>query len=465
MQKFTLTFVFLIFLPMFAYSELLPRELPEDDILVFGAYAQDSNAVDAETPVVDSSVPQPGASPSISSGSIPVHMLAGLTFPASGASAEADLYNPENSGISLRYTLSLTPQAMADGAGISVSEPVILFQSGLVNPGQLRKTIFLSPLPDGSRLPPGTYEAHMLIESYDAVSHLKGAGDLTIELPLTVLCGRWESAEFLEVFNGGAQSADYQLAFSAQALYAATGRKAYGLFAQPQYAFAVLPLGSLTPGEKQAFSLQHPGEDTIASGTLEGWLLCRNGTELTCLGKVTILADTWADLSGLTEADLDIAQQVVNAQYYLSLESSHSAVELSQVTQSDLPASPDPSAVPIDEARLVVQAGRVPVGTGTVFITPQATLINNRLGFCLGNPATNTMMVLADLRDGDGTLLYRTGALAPGQMLDGLTLSATAQSLSQGALTFQVYAWDPDTLISLGAATATVDLKEVNDGP
>lgn len=63
----------------------------------------------------------------------------------------------------------------------------MLFQSGLIAPGQTRTEIALGLLPDGTPLPQGNYTAQMQLESFDEQSNLKSAGTMSVEIPLKIL--------------------------------------------------------------------------------------------------------------------------------------------------------------------------------------------------------------------------------------------------------------------------------------
>ena len=66
----------------------------------------------------------------------------------------------------------------------------------------------------------------------------------------------------------------------------------------------------------------------------------------------------------------------------------------------------------------------------------------------------------APVRAADGTLLYRTGLLAPGTMLDGLTILPEAAAISAGRVNVTLYACDPESYVSLGASEIIVEIEE-----
>lgn len=81
--------------------------------------------------------------------------------------------------------------------------------------------------------------------------------------------------------------------------------------------------------------------------------------------------------------------------------------------------STDANAQALDALRLEGRALEVPLAGGTVWLGPVIRANGAAWNFVLANPEDSGICMIADLRAEDGTLLYRTGLLAPGTMLDG----------------------------------------------
>lgn len=439
--------------------------LPEDEILTFGAPAWDTWATAADTGKYDALAPRPGEAPAIGSGAIPVDMAASLLFFSPQSTAQAYLANPVGSGVNIRYTLLITPEALRQGAGLEIPAPAVLFQSGLIAPGQTRTEIALGLLPDGTPLPQGNYTAQMQLESFDQQSNLKSAGTMSVEIPLKILADSRalsvdpEGWARLAVYNGGEEKARYVLAFCAQDLGAATGSQAMLSMESPAYVFARIPLGEVDVGERAELSACLAGKTAVPEGQITAWLLRETEAGLACLSRLELCLESMADLTPLMQTDLEVAQQVVNAQYCLAQAVDETATA-EEASSAAPPVSTDANAQALDALRLEGRALEVPLAGGTVWLGPVIRANGAAWNFVLANPEDSGICMIADLRAEDGTLLYRTGLLAPGTMLDGLTILPEAAAISAGRVNVTLYACDPESYVSLGASEIIVEIEE-----
>lgn len=83
-------------------------------------------------------------------------------------------------------TVRLTPEDQQKIGYAGTGDYVTLYQSGLVLPGYGIDVITLGALPNGSRLPAGSYELSVLLEFYDVETNEKSAVDTTVPLEVTV---------------------------------------------------------------------------------------------------------------------------------------------------------------------------------------------------------------------------------------------------------------------------------------
>lgn len=121
----------------------------------------------------------------------------------------------------------------------------------------------------------------------------------------------------MPVYNGGEEKARYVLAFCAQDLGAATGSQAMLSMESPAYVFARIPLGEVDVGERAELSACLAGKTAVPEGQITAWLLRETEAGLACLSRLELCLESMADLTPLMQTDLEVAQQVVNAQYCL----------------------------------------------------------------------------------------------------------------------------------------------------
>lgn len=147
---------------------------------VFAPVILDPNAkpIDPETELT----PEPGQQTDTSASFI---MNAEMYVSTENYVGSAGLRCPSWSSRGFVATVRLTPEDQAR-LGYDGGDFVTLYQSGLIAPGYGVDVITLAPLPDGSRLPAGTYELSVLLEFYDMETNEKSAVNTEVPLEVTV---------------------------------------------------------------------------------------------------------------------------------------------------------------------------------------------------------------------------------------------------------------------------------------
>lgn len=159
------------------------------------------------------------------------------------------------------------------------------------------------------------------------------------------------------------------------------------------------------------------------------------------------------------EPDLALAQQIVNAEYYLSLGEEAPAPDVT--LEASAPLADDPALLDYAAPAEDLPFAQLPVAAALADVNPRPNFGEDGSGdFFLGNPPQSGICLVADLRAPSGELLLRTGAVPPGKMLKGVGLSAEALALLDGeTASLTVYAYDPQTFVSLGAATVEIEVR------
>ena len=151
---------------------------------------------------LDGTVPQPGATPKISS--LSVEMLPTLTFASPMTPAKAELANQEGSGVIVVYVLRISVaevlrttgrtgytleafEALSAEEGFDPEESYItLSQSKGVPPGMTVHEITLGTLPDGSTLPAGDYTGLLLMVPFGEETLTQAMVNVNFEMQFTV---------------------------------------------------------------------------------------------------------------------------------------------------------------------------------------------------------------------------------------------------------------------------------------
>lgn len=151
---------------------------PEPEI--FAPIIMDPNA----NPIEDN-IPAPNDS-QLSNQNATFIMNAEMSVSTKNYAGFIGLRSPSWSNRGFVATVRATRADLAAHGIQSTGDYVTIYQSGLIQPGYGIDVITLGSLPDGTRLPAGTYEFSVLFEFYDVHTNEKSAVDATAPLDVTI---------------------------------------------------------------------------------------------------------------------------------------------------------------------------------------------------------------------------------------------------------------------------------------
>lgn len=259
-------------------------------------------------------------------------MNAGFIFPSALSNCEAGIVNPEGSGLMLRYTLTIEPGELARASGMisEESEPILLYQSELIAPGEKIDAFRLNALPGGTLLPVGEYQAEMTVTPLDKQSRPALNSEFAVQVFVRVMASdveaRADEAGMLDLrlYNGRISAERYALIVKAKDLGQPHGIDVSDL--GMEHSFAIIALSDeLAPMQETFLRLRLlPDGTALRTGRYEAWLIrLRQGEAAYAESRVLLeVPDTVTLLSRspvLPAAMKELAQAVVNAEHLLSL--------------------------------------------------------------------------------------------------------------------------------------------------
>lgn len=259
-------------------------------------------------------------------------MNAGFIFPSALSSCEAGIENPEDSGLMLRYTLTIEPGELARASGMisEESEPILLYQSELIAPGEKIDAFRLNALPGGTLLPVGEYQAVMTVTPLDKQGRPALNSEFAVQVFVRVMASDLEARADetgmldLRLYNGRISAERYALIVKAKDLGRPHGIDVDDL--GMEHSFAIIALSDeLAPMQETFLRLRLlPDGTALRTGRHEAWLIrLRQGEAAYAESRVLLeVPDTVTLLSRspvLPAAMKELAQAVVNAEHLLNL--------------------------------------------------------------------------------------------------------------------------------------------------
>ena len=259
-------------------------------------------------------------------------MNAGFIFPSALSSCEAGIENPEDSGLMLRYTLTIEPGELARASGMRLekSEPILLYRSELIAPGEKIDAFRLNALPGGTLLPVGEYQAVMTVTPLDKQGRPALNSEFAVQVFVRVMASdleaRADEAGMLDLrlYNGRISTERYALIVKAKDLGLPHGIDVSDL--GMEHSFAIIALSDeLVPMQETFLRLRLlPDGTALRTGRYEAWLIrLRQGEAAYAESRVLLeVPDTVTLLSRspvLPAAMKELAQAVVNAEHLLNM--------------------------------------------------------------------------------------------------------------------------------------------------
>ena len=259
-------------------------------------------------------------------------MNAGFIFPSALSSCAAGIKNPEDSGLWLKYALTIEPGELARASGMKLekSEPILLYQSELIAPGEKIDAFRLNALPGETLLPVGDYRAVMTVTPLDKQGRPALNSEFAVQVFVRVMASDLEARADevgmldLRLYNGRISAERYALIVKAKDLDQPHGIDVSDL--GMEHSFAIIALSDeLAPMQETFLRLcLLPDGTALQPGRYEAWLIgLRHGEAAYAESRVLLeVPDTVTPLSQspvLPAAMEELAQAVVNAEYLLSL--------------------------------------------------------------------------------------------------------------------------------------------------
>lgn len=259
-------------------------------------------------------------------------MNAGFVFPSALSSCEAGIENHEDSGMSLRYRLTIEPEELEKSSGMKLAsaDPIILYEGGPIKPGEKIDNFKLNPLPGGALLPQGEYNAVMTVIPSEARGGAFLGSEYALQLSVRVMVSQMQAGAdqsgYLDapIYEGAGGPVRYALMIRAEDI-----RQPHGIDTEAmgdRHSFTILALSDLiSPGQKASLRLSClPGGEALLPGSYETWLVRMDEDGEAPYVTARLMLDVPGNLQGLPPAPdisfsmADIAQAVVNAEYLLS---------------------------------------------------------------------------------------------------------------------------------------------------
>lgn len=258
-------------------------------------------------------------------------MNTGFIFPSALSSCNAGIMNPDDSGLLLRYALTIEPGELARASGIMLEapDPIILYQSDLMAPGDGIEAFRLNTLPGGALLPEGEYGAVMTVTPVNELGGQALNGEFAVQVFVRVMASQYEAridergVLDLNIYNGRITPERYALIVRAKDL-----DNPHGIDVNEfgnKHSFALIALSDMLPAmqETSLYLNLLPDGTALPPGLYETWLVRLRQGELPYAGA-RVLLEVPDSLFPLAEAPilpaamLELAQAVVNAEYLLN---------------------------------------------------------------------------------------------------------------------------------------------------
>ena len=259
-------------------------------------------------------------------------MNAGFIFPSALSNCEAGIENPEDSGLMLRYTLTIEPEELARASGIKLEEsaPILLYQSELIAPGEEIKRFRLNALPGETLLPVGEYRAVMTVTPLDKQGRPALNSEFAVQVFVRVMASDLEARADevgmldLRLNNGRISAERYALIVKVKDLGQPHGIDVSDL--GMEHSFAIIALSDeLAPMQETFLRLcLLPDGTALRTGRYEAWLISLRQGEA-AYAESRVLLEVPDTVTPLTQSPVlsatmeELAQSVVNAEYLLSL--------------------------------------------------------------------------------------------------------------------------------------------------
>ena len=261
-----------------------------------------------------------------------LRMNAGFIFPSALSNCEAGIENPEDSGLMLRYTLTIEPGELARASGMRLekSEPILLYQSELIAPGEKIDAFRLNALPGGTLLPVGEYQAVMTVTPLDKQGRSALNSEFAVQVFVRVMASDLEARADetgmldLRLYNGRISPERYALIVKAKDLGRPQGIDVDDL--GMEHSFAIIALSDeLVPMQETFLRLRLlPDGTALRTGRHEAWLIRLRQGEA-AYAESRVLLEVPERVTQLTQSPVlpaamkELAQAVVNAEHLLSL--------------------------------------------------------------------------------------------------------------------------------------------------
>jgi len=261
-----------------------------------------------------------------------LRMNAGFIFPSALSNCEAGIENPEDSGLMLRYTLTIEPGELARASGMILeeSEPILLYQSELIAPGEKIDAFRLNALPGGTLLPVGEYKAVMTVTPLDKQGRSALNSEFAVQVFVRVMASdleaRADEAGMLDLrlYNGRISPERYALIVKAKDLGRPHGIDVDDL--GMEHSFAIIALSDeLAPMRETFLRLSLlPDGTALRTGRYETWLIRLRQGEA-AYAESRVLLEVPERVTQLTQSPVlpaamkELAQAVVNAEHLLNM--------------------------------------------------------------------------------------------------------------------------------------------------
>ena len=259
-------------------------------------------------------------------------MNAGFIFPSALSSCAARIKNPEDSGLWLKYALTIEPGELARASGMKLekSEPILLYQSEMIAPGEKIDAFRLNALPGETLLPVGDYRAVMTVTPLDKQGRPALNSEFAVQVFVRVMASDLEARADevgmldLRLYNGRISAERYALIVKAKDLDQPHGIDVSDL--GMEHSFAIIALSDeLAPMQETFLRLcLLPDGTALRTGRHEAWLIrLRQGEAAYAESRVLLeVPDTVTPLTQspvLPAAMKELAQAVVNAEHLLNM--------------------------------------------------------------------------------------------------------------------------------------------------
>lgn len=244
--------------------------------------------------------PKPGSTPDV------VHTMdlvlnVMYVFPSPFSSASAGIRNPDRSDKIVKYKLCITasellsksgrqgdnidtwPQSEQTDAFAADERPIVLWESDYLYPGGNIEQIALNPLPDGTTMTEGIYNAVMIVECSDPSDSTKLLGVFHVDVAVNIMVGELEMDCSIDgqirqpIFNSSDSPATFVLAIADSDLQQKTGTyQAENTFLSAHNTLIPVLVTAQTPALEAvsgAYLSLLPNGESLHEGTYTAWLM------------------------------------------------------------------------------------------------------------------------------------------------------------------------------------------------